>query len=367
MSADGLLADVFTRKSYSPLRSRRYLLAIHEGFPVAIRTFHNDGKTLLRFVAFTPLRMEGAYRYKNVLQLMPLPDMAPKSKYALGDHPLVVEYVYDTIDKEDVANIAAEYSDPCSFDERIFQSQYDSAKQDEILSVLSVITKYLLTKEENGRKWVLCDENGEWVSKERGVGYFWDGLSQFGAELTEIDIEAVPEVQGENYYSKEAFLGEQFMLSDSTSWLLDKYFSLDEARKEAFLAACVLFERSSRTWRVSHSLSYIGFISGVEALIEHENKDVKTKKCEACGQPQYKVRQKFLAFAKNYGEDSREFKRYADRLYNRRSLIGHTGKLLSHDLAGRIAGPVEEMNDGIELRNLQRVVRIMMINWLANT
>ena len=342
-------------------------LVIDEGFSVAIRTFHNDGKTLLRFVAFLPLRMEGAYRYKDVLQLISLPDIAPKPEYVMGDHPLVVEYVYDTINEEDSINIAAKYSGPCGFDERILQLQYDVTKQDEILSVLSVITKYLLTKDENGRKWVLCDEKGEWVSVERGVGYFWKGLSQFGGELTENNIEGIPEIQSEHYYSEEAFLGEPFMLSDSTSWLLDKYFSLDEARKEAFLAACVLFERSSRTWKISHSLAYIGFVSGVEALIEYENKDVKTEKCDGCGQPQYKVRQKFLAFARNYGEDSHEFKKYADRLYNRRSLIGHAGKLLSHDLVGRIAGPVVEMNDGIELRNLQRVVRIMMINWLANT
>lgn len=331
---------------------------------MAIRTFQNDGKTLLRFVAFSPLPIEGSYRYKDVLQIMSLPDTAPKPQYAIGEHPLVIEYVYDTIDGEEIARIAAEYSDPCSFDERMLESRYDFTKQDEILCVLSVITKYLITKEENGRRWVLCDKDEDWISVERGVGYFWKGLSQFGENLTDIDIGNITEVQYEQYYSKDAFLGEPFMLSDSTSWILDKYFSLDEARKEAFLSACVLFERSSRTWAISHSLAYIGFVSGIEALIEYENKNVKIEKCDDCGQPKYKVMNKFLTFARDYGNDSHEFKKYAKKLYDRRSQIGHVGKLLSHDLAGKISGPVVEMNDGIELRNLQRVVRIMMINWL---
>lgn len=332
---------------------------------MAIRTFQNDGKTLLRFVAFSPLPIEGSYRYKDVLQIMSLPDTAPKPQYSIGEHPLVIEYVYDTISEQERARILSEYSNPDSFDGRMLESRYNFTKQDEILCVLSVITKYLITKEDNGKKWVLCDKDEDWISVERGVGYFWKGMRQFGENLTDIDIDCIPEVQYELYYSKEAFLGEQFMLSDSTSSFLDKYFSLDEAKKEAFLSACVLFERSSRTWAISHSLAYIGFVSGIEALIEYENRNAKTEKCDDCGQPKFKVRQKFLAFARDYGNDSPKFKMYVDKLYNRRSQIGHVGKLLSHDLAGKISGPVVEMNDGIELRNLQRVVRIMMINWLA--
>lgn len=328
---------------------------------MAIRIFQNDEKILLRFVAFSSFPIKGSYRYKDVLQIMSLPDEAPKPQYIMGAlHPLIIEYRYDTIDEENVASIATD-----SFDERILESQYAFTKQDEILCVLSVITKYLITKDENGKRWVLCDTDSDWISVECGVGYFWKGLSQFGAELTDIDTASIPEIHYEQYYGNDAFLGESFKLSDSTSSLLDKYFSLDEAKKEAFLSACVLFERSSRTWVISHSLAYIGFISSIEALIEYENKDVKTEKCDDCGQPKFKVRQKFLTFARDYGNHSDEFKKYADKLYNRRSQIGHVGKLLSHDLAGKISGPVVEMNDGMELRNLQRVVRIMMINWLT--
>ncbi|AFV97920.1 MULTISPECIES: hypothetical protein [unclassified Sulfuricurvum] len=332
---------------------------------MAIRTFQNDGKTLLRFVAFSSFSIKGSYRYKDVLQIMSLPEEAPKPQYAIGEYPLVIEYMYNPIGKKELERTLSEYPNPDSFDERILESRYDFTKQDEILCVLSVITKYVISKEENGRRWVLCDTDRDWISVERNVGYFWKGLSQFGGELTDIDIDCIPEIQFEQYYSKEAFLGEPFMISDSTSLLLDKYFLLDEARKEAFLSACVLFERSSRTWAISHSLAYIGFVSGIEALIVYENKDVKIEKCDDCGQEKYKVTQKFLAFSRDYGNDSPEFKKYVKKLYERRSLIGHAGKLLSHDMVGRISGPVVEMNDGIELRNLQRVVRIMMINWLA--
>lgn len=332
---------------------------------MAIRVFKHDKKTLLRFVAFTPLQIKGVYRYKDVLQIMSLPDTAPKPQYVIGEHPLIIEYVYDTVDEKVVKSIADEYSNPCSFDERSLESRFNFTKQDEILCVLSVITKYLIAKQENGKRWVLCDKDKDWVSVERGLGYFWKGMSEYGDNLTDIEIENITEVQSEQYYSKDAFAGELFTLSDSTSWLLDKYFSLNEAKKEAFLSACVLFERSSRTWAVSHSLTYIGFVSGIEALIEYENKNIKVEKCNDCGQPKYKVRQKFLTFAKCYGEDSNEFKKYADKLYHKRSKIGHAGKLLAHDVAGKITGPVVEMNDEIELRNLQRIVRIMMINWLA--
>lgn len=335
---------------------------------MAIRIFQNNEKTLLRFVVFSSFPIKGSYRYKDVLQIMSLPDEAPKPQYLIGAlYPLIIEYAYDSIGEQELKRALSEYLKPDSFDEDQLKLQYDSTKQDEILSVLSVITKYHISKEENGKKWVLCDEEVDWISVERGVGYYWKGLSEYGEDLTAIDIDDIPQLQSEDYYSKEAFLGEPFMLSNSTSSFLDKYFSLDEAKKEAFLSACVLFERSSRTWSISHSLAYIGFISGIEALIEYDNKDVKIEKCSNsdCGQPKYKVTQKFLAFARDYGNDSPEFKKYVKKLYERRSQIGHTGKLLSNDMVGRISGPVVEMNDGIELRNLQRVVRIMILNWLT--
>jgi hypothetical protein len=325
---------------------------------MSIYSFHNDEKTLIRFVAFSPIPVNGFFKYKDILQIFSLPDEAPKPEYAIGDHPLIVEYIFDSINQ--TANTQLDIDD---FDSRLINSKYSSSKQDEIICLLSVISKYQLTKDYPARKWVVDDTKTKSTLIWGGTGYFWEGLSKYKNSLTDISINKMPLIHGNEYYKDEAFLGEDFTLCESTAHLLNKYFALDEKKKEAFLSACVLFTQSSLTWKISHSLAYVGFVSSIESLIEYDYRNVKIETC-SCGQKKFNVSQKFREFMQRYGEESIEYEKYVNKLYKRRSAIGHKGKLLSNDIVGKVIGLHDDIQDSIELKNLQKIVRISLINWL---
>jgi len=334
---------------------------------MSIRSNEENGKVIIRFIAFTHVPVEGAYAYEDILKICSLPDDAPKPEYLMGaPNPLLIEYAFPKITEDELTKIPEinEYSR--EFDLRIILSKYSFSKQDEILSVLSVITKYVFDKDQGSKRWVLCDSDRRGLSnsEEKGVGYYWDGLIEYEKQLNEHAFDEFPMIDGNTYYSSVVAMGEPFMLCDQTTEHLNKYFSLDNDQKEAFLSACVLFTQASRTWQVSHSLAYLGFISSVEALIDYDYRGVSRNTCNSCGQPQFKVRQKFLDFAAKYGNKEDSFRRYVDKLYNRRSAIGHQGKLLSRDVAGNIMVPHIEMNESRDLMHLQTTVRLLLVNWL---
>lgn len=339
----------------------------HKDIEMSIRSYVNDGKVFIRFVAFSTAKLDGVYKYNDVLQIFSLPDEAPKIEYVWGDHPFVIEYSYDELDLSEVAGSDRKISnvETPPEDEEI-RSQYNFSKQDEILSVLSVLTKHALIKDSGSKRWVLCDTEGGLKSEYKGVGYFWSGLIDYSDSFTSTALGGLPMIDSDMYYTTEANAVEPFMLPIDIDQQLNKYYGLDIEKRKAFLSACTLFFQSAHTWHISHSLAYVGLVTSLEALIQYDYREVDVELCKECTQPRYQVTKKFKEFAAKYGADDKEFIKYATKIYSKRSAIGHRGELLASDKQGVVVDLRDEMADMMHLRNLMKIVRYCMVNWLKN-
>lgn len=114
------------------------------------------------------------------------------------------------------------------------------------------------------------------------------------------------------------------------SQLLDIYFKIGDAElQQSYLDCCSILSKAQRLSHFDQAASYVFLISAIEALIQIEHMDEKVHHCESCGQPTYKVNQKFLNFLDTYCYNIP--KKEKDALYRLRSGIVHTGKLLVSD------------------------------------
>ena len=130
------------------------------------------------------------------------------------------------------------------------------------------------------------------------------------------------------------------------------------------MAACVLYCHANDVWHISKSLSYVAAVSCLETLIDYDHRDDPKIICDNCNQQIYSVRQKFLGFMKNYGNNSAEFRKYSDSIYKIRSAISHTGGLLSDDIVWDSVTSQNRATDWAALFRIQSISRICMLNWL---
>ncbi|MBT4934378.1 MAG: hypothetical protein HOL66_13405 [Rhodospirillaceae bacterium] len=331
-----------------------------------MRSYHRDGKGLIRFIAYSPEPVEGCFRFNDVLQIFSLPDDAPKPEHSYADHPFVIEYSFEEMDIAELREVRTAGLSPSSDTppDNFLKTEHHWCKQQEILSVLSVITRHLIKKETTQHRWILDTEGDVLTGKFAQTGYYWKGFGELGEWFSTPFSPEITFIDSNTYYGEFGVTGKLLDLSDATVPLLEKYFELGDEEKIAFLSASVLFSQALEAWSVSDSLTYIGIVSSLEALIEFDHRSAKTNHCPNCGQPTYKIRKKFLDFMSTYGSNDESFRKFADRLYSRRSGIGHQGKLLAGDIAGQVVSPSDETRDWWELGQLSRVARVCLVNWL---
>lgn len=332
-------------------------------------SYLHDGKVLIRFIADTAEPVEGSFRFNDVLQICPLPDDAPKPVRSIGtmdQHPFIIEYSFDEMDIETLRKVRTEGLSSSSYipEDAFFVTDYYRSKQQEILSILSVITRNLVTTESPARHWVREGDNAIQPGRFSDSLHFFDGYSRLGTWFSTQDSLEISLVNSTTYYNQTGNAGGSFALSDATISLLETYFDLNDDEKRAFLSACVLFSKALEAKTVSVSLTYIGIVSSLEALIDFEHRGEKENRCKKCNQLKYKVRKKFCEFVAEYASTDIECKKFANNLYDRRSGIGHRGELLADDVVGRVVPPSAENQDWTELSNMIHLARICFVNWL---
>ncbi len=159
----------------------------------------------------------------------------------------------------------------------------------------------------------------------------------------------------------------EFDLPENIDTLFEAYYALDEDFQFAFLSAASLLSQSIQSWSVFPSLSFTAAISAVETLVAFDQGVGSVEHCPECRQPRHRTTAKFLAFTKQFGSSSAEFKKYAEVLYDRRSKILHKGRLFLGEVH-----PARFANmDGLEETELRRGVRdtcrICLVNWLLSS
>src|SRR5260370_18218933 len=55
-----------------------------------------DGIKIAQFIGFCDEPITGYFKYKDLFQILPLPEDAPKPKIAVADHPFILEVAYES-------------------------------------------------------------------------------------------------------------------------------------------------------------------------------------------------------------------------------------------------------------------------------
>ncbi|WIX31667.1 hypothetical protein QO259_12670 [Salinicola sp. JS01] len=118
-----------------------------------------------------------------------------------------------------------------------------------------------------------------------------DDLSDVGG------VQEIEKVESNAYSNRYAeSFDALFDLPENLDFLLDAYFELDLYQKDRFPSPCALFEKGSELWSSHPSLSFISFVSSLEALVNLEYRGKQVEKCVKCGQDRHRVTKKLLDF-----------------------------------------------------------------------
>ena len=371
-------------------------------------------------LSHTPLT--GWYRYADLFQLIPAPPEAPRPPSQMGDYPLILELRFDPRIPPDRSTDTWHRDQwerdrdnelskqPGATDEwlaayrRSTEWRRSQALVTELTVLLTTLAVYTFFTYDGDQSWFLPFDPSHAGAAELEEGQQDDkGWLKRSAPRHSEGADVSP-VWGQTFYSAPGAVGapgggfsepvgesaplvprgqrmqDQWVISEShrmelpdhLNALFDLYFTLEHRQKEAFYAASHLWVQCSALKSKAPSLSLVAAASAVETLVRVEEPRVKICPtcsapeslvyCVRCRAPIYRLRRGFIDFFETYGGPT--LGDFADRLYDFRSGISHSGRLLRKeffDAGFNIGGKDEQMLFGIDV---PRLARGAIVNWL---
>ncbi len=331
-------------------------------------------------IIMSTMRVKGAFRYGDIFQILPMYPEARVLEYAIGHHPCLLEYRYNVPDVEET-----------KYNPALPQNMIDSTLDDDasskvkkwILLVLSVLSKSLVFQyggKPNEHQWFVqlpVDLKDHSVSDKPlygCLGYHNQGLSaRVIYDFSKSDAAFIRRIDFNEYYNSETpqqyVIGktsDEFELPDKIHEYLGSFIALVESHKKTFLCSSYMFRQGVQLFYQAPSLAFAACVSSLEALIQIEHEGEPEEPCEKCQQVQYHVTRKFLDFISRYGNDSKNTKKVAEKIYKRRSAILHRGQLYPGEGDTRtMEEPFDWILDDEMRRDVIRFFRICIINWLT--
>lgn len=330
-------------------------------------------------IAFAETRVAGTYKYRNLFQLRPINPEAPTLEWVMGHHPFLLEYSYDL---PDVSETSYNPSIPDHALLPMIDQEASGKAKKWILLVLSTFAKSRIFQYDGSphlQQWFMRLPRD---TKETEIpptpcwgqpGYRDQGIyARILEGFSALDEPSIGLVDTNEYYQTET--PRQYVVGKTSNTLelpnridgfLDKYMALSDPQRTGFLSSCFLFDKGIQLFFEAPSLAFAACVSSLETLVAVDHKGESPDRCECCQQLKHRVRQKFLEFIKKYGGVSREARKLADRVYERRSGILHEGQLFVGEVDQRtIEGAIDWINDDQSRRNVIRFFRTCIINWL---
>ena len=261
------------------------------------------------------------------------PDDFPQPPAQVGHYPYFLEFSY--LPRTGVTGLTEFSYDlgekPSISNFRLFPipdnlvESYDRHKAIQtVLNLVNALTNNFFFNYQSRQGWFL--DLNEFPPQTR---YGQDGYSH----EHDISIKEIEAVENYRFFDpvllvEKDGLGNRF--ETKLSQLLNIFFTMNDIElQQKYLDCCSILSKAQKLSGVDQAAAYVFLISAIEALIQIEYKDEKIIHCESCGQPMYKVNQKFLNFLDKYCYDIP--KKEKDALYRLRSGIVHTGKLMASD------------------------------------
>jgi len=304
-----------------------------------------------QLVLFAVLPTTGWFRYKDVFQLVPIPAEAPRPRFAIGDHPLLLQYRVHGSEDLQISTLrrtllGRELELLCA------------ALTASIRGAISAVAQH---------HWSLVgsEDPTTWHSEYCQEAYIWPGANGIAAEYSPTDgLAPIPRTPASRYYPRLGISpGTPLDLPDVLEQLLDAFFAASRDNRDRFLRAAHWFQYARRVANVSRSGAYTALVSAVEALMG----DVTPESiCPDCRRPLGTgPTKRFIDFVEQYAPATGVTAKDRRKLYSLRSALSHGGTLLHSDRyvwGGMTSASLSEYDDQ---RAMWLLVRVVLVNWLA--
>jgi len=305
-------------------------------------------KKIARDIVFSSLPVDSALRIDDLVQLLPAPPEAPRPTFAMGDHPLVMEFPFYT-------------------SETVWTNVARRARGARELTLLLNLLFHGRVKQlgQGQHNWSFVPD----PANEAGLGvrylqqgYFIPGLIGEQHDFTSIEsIRPMALVRGEEYFDRLGISpGASLDCADWTPDLVRVFFRLDEARRRLFSRAAFWYDQARRAR--SPSSAFVATVSAIETLAP---RDTTSAKCDACGRSLAKgPTQRFIDFLEDIVPDLGRSRAGRKRLYWRRSRLAHGEALFLRDEELMVALHPQTSSEWRESGYAIHLAEAVLINWL---
>jgi len=310
-----------------------------------------------REVLFSSFPVNGFFKFKNEMQILPVPTDAPKDVFLRMEHPFLLEFEY----------VASK--------DHWINSYRRNQKATRNSTVLALFLEGGIIKRESRAHghWVLMPNaaTGKQEYKILPEGYGYDGLKVVDTSFSRTDeFSPLTEIPDEEYYSRGRMLNTKPMeIPVSLSNLISKFWQLPIQRREQFFRAAYWYKQAHNLYLTSKSSSYLAAVMAIETLVEVEKNSAK---CPTCNKPEGKgPTKKFREFLEKYApfiSSSENDQQIRAQLYELRSKLAHGGQIFLED-AGSSSVTMASTQATDELQKMERIfrfTRIALVNWLES-
>ena len=282
-----------------------------------------------QLIAFCDAEVTGYFRYRDLFQILPMPDDAPKSMFFIpSSYPFILEVSYQSC------------PNPMIEGTRQREKAVIYTRLLNLLSNQGISPSPLVAQS----GWVLKTENPSNITSEwKQLGYIYPGLKGTMDNFSSVEninpLERTPFIT--YYFEPLTKPHVPLTLPDTLEQTLDKAFALDKSNWKKFFMACSWYAQYQQIWAVSHSAAFIALVAAIECLIQEKEVCDFCKQpilenaediCPSCRQPRYRVTKRFQDFLKAYFPAIDSFPKEKKLLYQVRSQLAHGSDLLQADL-----------------------------------
>jgi len=304
-----------------------------------------------RAVLFSLYPVEGYFRFDKLLQIIPAPGNAPRSKFLGAEHPFVIEYLFSASNNKSIHNARRERQ---AQDIALLFNVFLEGR----ISYIGIRPQY---------RWNLIHSatSNNWESQYLREGYSFSGFVEEIETMSSLNnIQQMKVVSLDECYLQSGIDGYRpLKMADSIPNLIRCYTLLPSSDRKLFLRSAFWYYHAQKVLSFSPSAYIVGMISAIETLLP--KKDDNSTICEKCKRSLTSVTKRFSNFVNKLVNVPNGFNDALKKLYSLRSRLAHGDELLRIDEELRfILNPLTS-KEMIILDHIPIITKNVMINWLV--
>ena len=199
---------------------------------------------------FSSSPVEGTWRYRNELQIMPAPPEAPRPKVLFSAlQPFLVDFAFQDSPNWQIRNI-----------------RYARKAADLMLVLNLFLNAHISPPSNRGREhWVWAPYGSDPLVIWAKEGYMIPNLVYIVDDFPHADVPALEMAPADRYHSRDGRT-EKLTIPFELAELFDIFSTLKDDDRERFLRSCYWFHMASEVWSYSQSLHLTSLVNAIECL-----------------------------------------------------------------------------------------------------